>query len=234
MKTEFIPIFCDFILLFIVIMTGINGYQKGFISKVLNLFTWLIALLLAYTFHERLASLFGDWGWTQKLADSITKAITPDMLTPSAEGAETIGKLSSLLPEALRGGIDANNTAAVYSAMGVDSYFDYVGMYLAGMIMKAVAVFLIFTLSSVLLQFLANHLTFVNKIPLVGFVNQLLGFASGAVIAILILQFIMMLLTTLSTIHPVIPSILNVIEQSSIGSLLYRHNIFMNWILAIK
>lgn len=226
MQIEVAALICDFLLFFIIIMAGINGYKNGLVSKLLMAFSWLIALLLAYVFHEKLAALITNWGMTDKLAASITKAITPEML--EGEAAASTGQLSSLLPAALREGVSQ------YASQSVGSYMEYVGMYLAHMIVNAIAVFVIFMVSLVVLQFIAKHLTFVNKIPLVGFVNKVLGFALEAIIAILILQFIMMVLTALSTVHPVIPSILNAVEGSFLGKLLYEHNIFMNWILAIQ
>lgn len=228
MQIEVAALICDFILFFIIIMAGINGYKNGMVSKLLMAFSWLIALLLAYVFHAQLASLLANWGLTDKLAASITKAITPEMLSETEAAAEP-GKLSSLLPEILRG-----RWGSAYETEGVGTYFEYVGLYLGRMIVNAIAVFVIFLVSLFILQFIANHLTFVNKIPLVGFVNKVLGFALEAIIAILILQFILMILTALSTVHPVIPSILNTVEKSFFGKLLYEHNLFMKWILAVK
>ncbi len=229
MQIEVAALICDFILFFIIIMAGINGYKNGLVSKLLMAFSWLIALLLAYVFHAQLAALLANWGLTDKLAGSITKAITPEMLSETEAAAET-GKLSSLLPEILRG-----RWGSAYETEGVvGTYMDYVGLSLARMIVNAIAVFVIFMASLFILQFIANHLTFVNKLPLVGFVNKVLGFALEAVIAILILQFILMILTALSTVHPVIPSILNTVEKSFLGKILYEHNIFMNWILKMQ
>ena len=91
--------------------------------------------------------------------------------------------------------LQAHNTAEEYVRLGVDRFSDYVASFIADLLMKIIAALLVFILAEIILHILLALSAVIEKIPIIGGINRLLGGALGAVIGLLIIWLLYFFLT---------------------------------------
>jgi uncharacterized membrane protein required for colicin V production len=53
--------YLDVIILVVLLLFALRGYHSGFVKQLVNFFGFIIALVLAYLFYDKLAPLLRDW-----------------------------------------------------------------------------------------------------------------------------------------------------------------------------
>ena len=117
----------------------------------------------------------------------------------------------------------SENTEEMYRALGVTQFGEYISSYLARIIINGACILLVFILGVILLRWLADKLELVNKIPLVGTVNSLVGGLLGLIIALVIFALICFVTTSLSSISETAATISAALSDSFIAGWLVRN-----------
>lgn len=74
-----------------------------------------------------------------------------------------------------------NNNTEIYRLLGVDTFFDYMGTYLAGIVLNLVASVILFTVIHWLLRLLVRWLNLIARLPLISGFNHIAGAVLGGV-----------------------------------------------------
>ena len=117
--------------------------------------------------------------------------------------------------------------------LGVETFRDYVGVFLANIVVNAIALLVVFVGSFILLKLLGRGLSIVNHIPLIGLANRLLGMVASGVIGYFIIQLVMFVFTMMATGQNVFAGIVRAIEESSVAVWFYDTNYLIEWIMRI-
>ena len=109
---------------------------------------------------------------------------------------------NEIIEESTPGGIlsrllQAHNTAEEYARLGVERLSDYIAAYLTVLIMKIIAALLVFILAEIILHILLVLSEVIDRIPVIGGINRVLGAILGAAIGLLIIWLLYFFLTLL-------------------------------------
>lgn len=126
------------------------------------------------------------------IEDAINEAEIPrDMQVAAIEKAD--------LPDVFKNLLSVNNNSEIYKELGVDTFAQYVGSYLARLIINIVAFLCTFVLITIVLRAIVFALDIVSNLPVLGFINRLAGGAIGVIGALVIVWTVFVVITLLYT-----------------------------------
>ena len=126
-----------------------------------------------------------------------------------------------------------NNNYEAYAALGVSNFADYVGVFLANIVVNAIAVLGVFLVSFLVLRLFGRSLSMLNHIPLIGTANRALGLIANGIIGYFVIQVIMFVLTMMATGQNVFSTLVVGIENSTVAVWFYHTNYLVDWIMKI-
>ncbi len=186
----------DGILLLCALILIVRSYQKGFLRTLVSAAGYLVSCVLAFVGSRALTEACYRLFFRDRLITSIEKAIEG-----TAADADLPGKLSAAV-EALPGylqvalssaGIDAGELSGRISGQVADSAHamsvsitETVLYPILYVLMQGIFFLLLFAACMVLVRCLTRVLRGVERLPVIGPVNALLGAAMGAVEALVL------------------------------------------------
>lgn len=136
------------------------------------------------------------------------------------------------IPEQMKSLLVENNNIEVYRIMGVEFFGDYIGGYLADMILKAVTFILLFLAIYLSLKILVIWLDLVAKLPIISGINKTAGAILGGIEAIVFIWIACIVLTIFSRTQ-LGSAVLAEIDASPWLSWIYDHNIVADFVLGL-
>ena len=232
--SESLPLICDVIFCVVVVIAVIRGWRAGFAGMLVSLLTGVLAMLAAYLLMPYLANFLDSLGLTAKISAKIASTLKLDTIIPEGligadQGSNIIQHLP--LPEAIKAKLILSDTAEAYEALGVSTFGEYLSVSLAQIILRGISLLALFIVFSWIFSWLGSKLKFVNKIPLVGLVNSILGGAAGLVISLIILYLIIFIITTAAPVVKPLTQINQAMEQSTIVNWMIQHNLGLDLVL---
>ncbi len=228
------------VLLAIFVAGAVIGYYKGVIKIVASLAASIITLALVVTLTPYVSEFILD---TFPLEKAVQEKCCEMMRPEEGEDAsekeatsrdEQISWIEqSELPESIQQLLLANNNDEIYKALGVDSFADYVGSYLAKLIANIISFIVLSIIGTIVVQILLKTLGFVEKLPVIGGVNRLVGGALGLGISLLIVWCFFVVITLLYS-TPFGKACFESIMDNGLLKYIYDNNILMNSLTKIK
>ena len=195
----------DFVCLFVIVVCIWQSYRRGFAASLVNFCGKVIALVGAYAMSAPLA----QWIYTRFIEADMVSGIAQNLQLATDEagafligGAEIITLLntyfsSTKMPFSSYFINNLNNsTQTIHDSVSAGAQVmaqnvaDSVCKPVIVGIFAAAAVILLFVIFSLIIGGLVKALQVVNKIPLIGGVNKLLGGIFGVLVALMILYMI--------------------------------------------
>lgn len=143
-----------------------------------------------------------------------------------AQQREAIERLK--LPEQMKEALLENNNNEIYHILGVDAFLDYLGAYLANMVLNLIGSVLLFLIVFIAIRLLVKWLDLVAKLPILSGINQITGAVLGGLQGLLILWVVGLIVKACSAM-PWAQAVLSQIDGSRWLGFLYHNNIF-NWL----
>ena len=106
---------------------------------------------------------------------------------------------SADLPVIFKKLLTENNNAESYEKLRVETFAQYVGTYLAKLMIHVASFLALFLLITIILRAFVFALNVVNEIPVFGMVNRLAGGAAGAAFSLIIVWFLLIVVTLFYT-----------------------------------
>jgi len=227
--TEYLPWIIDGVCLLVLVLGFREGWKKGFASMFLRFFSWLFAVIITYFLYKPLAALLDRAGMTAAIASHLKEAV------PTVQSSSLPSILEAIkIPQFLENALKLNDTPDVYAALGVSESVEYATQYIATTVVNAAAIILLFVVSLLLVRWLAKRMKFVNKIPIVGKANALLGGVLNLAVSIMFVSFVLLAITTVGTGREAFAPLLNAIDQSLVMALLQKASLLNNWMVNIS
>ena len=117
--------------------------------------------------------------------------------------------------------------------MGVVNFQEYVGVFLANIVVNAIALLGVFVISFVLLRLLGRSLSLINHLPLVGLANRILGMLANGIVGYFVIQLVMFVCTMMATGQNFFSGMVVAIENSTVAVWFYHANYLVDWIMKI-
>lgn len=221
----------DIIIIVILLLSIFYFANKGLISSILKSCSWLISILVTYFLYPFVSSLLRKTIVFDFLRETIYTVMGLDSVS-ATNGSSQITAINSLtLPEGLKTMIVDNNNSVIYDLLGVNSLQEYIAGYIANIILNIVISILVFFIIKFCIKLAFTALDIAVKMPVVKQLNSLGGAFLGAFWGVVIIWSIMAI-TTLLIASPVFSDLINAINNSFIGSILYNNNFIMNVLLS--
>ena len=104
------------------------------------------------------------------------------------------------LPEIFKNLLAVNNNSEIYEELGVETFAQYVGSFLAKLIINIISYLVTFLIVTIILRAIIFALDIVAEIPVLGFINRLaggvIGFAGAAIIVWILFVAVTLMYTT--------------------------------------
>ncbi len=181
--------FTDIVIIAILIICILVGFYKGFASSSLEFLSSFLSLIASYF----IAGFAADFIFETFFRMNVAEGILLSMQGIGSEVAvETLvnGFLIDINADFLQGAV-ANFTSSIgFSSVsatmdGALLFTDSVIRPFAEVLIGFVVFIIVFLILRILIRQVAKSLEIVNKIPLIGLANKLMGIVSGAVIGVI-------------------------------------------------
>ena len=130
------------------------------------------------------------------------------------------------IPNVFKSLLTVNNNSEIYQQLGVETFAQYVGSYLAKLIINIVEFLITFVLISIILRAIVFALDIVSSLPGVGIVNRLAGGVIGMVGAMVIVWTLYIIITLMYT-TTVGKELFQMIQENQFLTMLYEYNPIM-------
>ncbi len=213
------------------------GHYRGLIRLAVSMAALAITLVTVHFAMPYVGTFVKDktpiYAWiTDSVSDAfgVSKAEElPDAQMPAAQ-RQFIEEMH--LPEDLKNVLIENNNREVYAALGVDAFAEYIGNYLANVVIQFVGFVVLFLVVYISLKLLAGALDLVAKLPILSGMNQLAGALLGGFEGLFFLWLAALLITVFSAFSWA-SALLEQIAASPWLLFLYRYNLISRLLLGV-
>ena len=209
----------DLIIGVIIILFLIIGYKKGLVFCLINLATFIVAIVLAFALCSPVAELVKN---TTEVDENMKAFIVSHM--PGGEDIDL--KANEQLPDPIRNAID-DSVASINEAK--EKAIDATATEITNNVLKAICFVAIFFLVKILMWVLKLVSRIFTKIPVIEQINSLGGMIVGTLEGIIIVYVIF---GVISLISPMLTNtaIVDSINSSFFGKMMYNNNIVVKYI----
>ena len=218
----------DVILIAVIVLTAFHYKKKGFVAGLLDLVGNLLALLVAWIASDRISPTVFENFFKQGLIEKITQTV-------QEQGTSGLTMLVENFSSILPGGMADKVTRSLQDILGSgapDLAVRIVDTILTPLIVPMITVvlfFIAFAVCKLVISMLVAVLTNINKIPVIGSVNELLGIlvgvAGGLLNVVLLLCLIWAVVAITNNNLPVLNN--DMLSGSMMYSLFSKYNPFL-------
>ncbi len=221
----------------ILLLSVIIGYKRGLVKIIASLLATLVCIVLVFFISPSVSK------WIQEstpLRETVKNKCIELILPDETMGEEALQTEIPLeqqramienadIPDVIQEMLVENNHDEGYAALGVQTFGEYVGAYVAKVIADILAFLITFVAVFIIVRIVLGMLNIVDKIPLVGGANHLVGGIFGAGIGILIIWILFIVITLLYNTSLGM-ACMKGISESEILTKLYDSNILLKYI----
>lgn len=163
------------------------GHYRGFLKQCVSLGALILTIIIVKIATPYMTGFMKDNPSIRQSAANVILNIsgweepsTQETELPSAQ-RRAIEQLN--LPQSVKDVLLENNNSEIYKLLGVEKFAEYVSMYLADMLINAVASIILFLVVYILIHLIVRWLDLIARLPILYGLNHiagaLLGLAQG-------------------------------------------------------
>lgn len=218
-------ILVDLIIISIIISTAYWGYRRGLVAVIFKFLTFIISLIIVFLLYKPVAnSIMDNTELDEMLASSIKTSLSGTILTEQGEILQNSNSISNGVYELISSFVSEALQKNEIDPVG------YVAINLAQFMIRVGTMLILFIISRFFLLFIRFAAELLANLPFIKMFNK-----SGGLIFGIIKGFftIYLILAVFSLVSPLISSwgIISAIEDSTLGQLMYNHNIIINLLI---
>ena len=209
----------------------IHGYKVGIIKKVVQCLSMLIAIVVSLFCFPYAAKTIRDMTGVETLVQEKISRMVEEQLEKdlNGKGSQREAIESLKLPDNIKDVLIANNNEEVYEALGIEKFTDYIGSYLANMVINAIAYIATFIIVFTLMKLLIVIADVASHLPIIRGMNKILGALLGAVQGILTVWVFFAVITMAMGTELGMKLYEQILEQPVLNYL-YEHNVILDMI----
>ena len=211
----------------------IDGLRRGFIRKAVSAVSLVITLVLVTYLTPQITTFIQDHtSIHEKLSEKCSEILLNSNYNESLKTDQVLIIEDLELPENIKEMLLENNNTESYDLLQVSGFHEYIGAYIANLIINALAYLLSFILIWTALQLLLMALDVVTKLPILRGLNQLAGGALGIVYGV-VLVWIAFLLVTVLCNGNLGRTFFELIKENPFLLFLYNQNVIMKIVFGL-
>ena len=207
-----------------------NGYRRGFVKEVVSTLFVLLSFVIVWVINPYVNDFVRE---NTHIYEMIQEKSQEFVASAAGESSSSLDQSQQdelvrnmNLPRLLQDGIAENNTGEAYKHMAVSTFGDYVSGYLANVAVNSLSFVISYILATLLIRMITYALNILARLPVIRGINKLAGAGVGGIKCILFLWIAMLILTIFCNTEFGQQG-LKLIDDDTILSFLYEHNIFI-------
>lgn len=187
-----------FVVIAFLIYQVADGLRRGFIRKAVSAVSLIITLVLVTYLTPHITTFIQDHtSMHEKLQEKCSEMFLSEDYSADVK-TDQVNMIENMdLPENIKEMLLENNNTEAYEILKVGGFREYVGAYLANLIINALAYLISFIVIWLALRALLTALDIVAKLPLLRGINKLAGGALGLVQGIVFVWIAFLLVSVL-------------------------------------
>ena len=226
-------------LIFLVCM--IVGYTRGFIKIVASLGATVATIVLAtflspYVSGVLLKTVPIEEMMQEKCMEILMlnqEGVTVSDDVENSQDAQFFMIENAKLPEVFQQLLLDNNNPEIYKTLGVTTFSEYIGSYLARLIADIVSFLLTLIVVTIVVRTILCTVGFIGKLPVIGGLNRIAGGILGIGTG-LIVVWVLFIIITLMYDSEIGRQCFASIAENEFLTYLYENNILMNYITKFR
>lgn len=211
----------------------IDGLHRGFIKKSVAAVSLIVTLVLVTYLTPQITTFIQDYtSLHESLQEKCSEIFLNNEYNQDVKTDQVMMIENMDLPENIKEMLLENNNKEAYDVLEVSGFHEYIGAYLANMIINALAYLLSFVIIWTLLRAILLALDVVAKLPLLRGINQLAGGVLGLVVG-LVLVWIAFLLVTVLCNGELGREFFKLICENQFLLFLYNQNVIMKIVFGL-
>ncbi len=220
----------NWLLLMVAVFIGyhvIDGFHHGFIRKAVSAVSLVLSLVLVTYVTPPIANFIENYtSLSENLQEKCTDFFVNDSYDENIKTDQVLMIENMDLPENIKELLLENNNGEVYEVLDVSGFREYVGAYMANLIINAVTYLLAFIIVWAAIRIVLVALDIVTMLPVLHGINKLAGGGLGLAVGV-VLVWIAFLLVTIFSSGDVGQKFFELISESPVLSFLYKYNVIM-------
>lgn len=207
------------------------GHYRGFIRLAVSMVALIAALTIVHVSMPKVTEYLKENTKIQQTLSESMKEAAGIGLSEETEGEDAPSIQRTVienlnLPENIKTALIENNNHEVYELLGVNAFADYIGNYLADMILNSIGFVVLFALVYLLIRLIVRWLDLIARLPILSGMNKIAGALLGGVQGLIFLWILCLVLMACSGTSWGM-ALIHQVEASKWLSFLYEHN-FLN------
>lgn len=211
----------------------IDGLRRGFIRKVVSALSLVITLVLVTFVTPHITNFIHEHtALHENLQEKCSEIFVSDQYDEDVKTDQVQIIEHMELPENIKEMLLENNNTEAYHVLEVSGFHEYVGAYLAGLIINALAYLISFVVVWAAIRAILLAMDVVTKLPILHGINRLAGGALGVVYGV-VLVWIAFLLVTILCNGNLGKQFFALINENQFLMFLYNQNIIMKIVFGL-
>lgn len=211
----------------------IDGFCKGFIKKAVSALSLILTLVLVTQLTPHITTFIREKTSLQtSLQQTCSEIFLSEEYNENVKNDQILMIENMDLPENIKELLLENNNSEAYDLLEVTGFHQYVGAYLANLIISAMAYLISFLIVWTALKALTIALDLVAKLPLLKGANRvaggILGLAQG-----IVLTWVIFLVGTVLCNGEMGQRFMELIYENPFLTLLYNYNFIMKIVFGL-
>ena len=216
---------------FLCFMIGLN---RGFIKIVASLSATLIILVLVMVSMPYVGNALREYTpLEEKVKEKCVNMLQPGEMDTTSRDTQISLIENSEFPQVFKELLLANNNGEVYENLGVTSFVDYVGAYMAKLFSDIAAFLVAFIVVTAVVRIVLYILDIIGHLPVIGGLNRLAGGLLGLGTGLVIVWVLFIAITMMYDLA-ICKLFLSNIEENEFLQFLYNNNILMNYLTKFR
>lgn len=166
------------------------GHYRGFLRAAVGMLALVLSVVLVRVATPYITTFIRENTKLQEriehtLADAVALSEEDWNIRLPAQQRMVIEQLE--LPRQMKEALLENNNSEMYHLLGVDTFLEYIGSYVANMILNLIGSAILFLLIHVVIRMTIRWLNLLAKLPILSGMNQIVGALLGGIEGVLCL-----------------------------------------------
>lgn len=212
------------------------GHYKGFLRLAVSMAALIVTLVIVHIAMPKVSVYVKEntpiYTWIlENIEETMAEALKMDEeISMPAQQRMVIEGLS--LPQDVKQMLLENNNSQMYEILGVNAFVEYIGSYLANIILNWAGFVVLFLFVYIMLRLIVKWLDIMAKLPVLSGMNKLAGAVLGGIQGLFFIWIVSLLITACSSTSWAL-AILRQVEASKWLSFLYHYNLLSKLALGI-
>lgn len=217
----------------IILFNAFDGIRCGFIRKAVSVTGLVMTLVLVTWLTPLITGFLTEYTPVQKnLQEKCTQMLYDEDYDETEKADQVLAIEAMPLPDNVKEMLLENNNYEAYEILKVAGFYDYVGAYLAKMIINALAYLIAFIAVWAAVKAVMAALNIITRLPVLHGVNKLAGGLLGAAEGV-VLVWVLFLLVNIFCDGSFGQWFFEMISESKVLTFLYGKNIIMEVVLGL-